>query len=66
MYELPPMALGKLFLHIPVVCVAAQSAFLVDQMGVEPTNLLLARQALSQLSYWPILVVPQVGFEPTT
>ncbi len=36
----------------------------VESAGLEPANLLLARQALSQLSYDP--KVGMTGFEPTT
>jgi hypothetical protein len=43
---------------------------LVDLKGVEPSNLLLAKQLLSQLSYKPISYFNfwwrQVGFEPTS
>ncbi len=41
---------------------SATSAKLVEQMGIEPTNLLNAIQALSQLSYCPEFV--QVGILP--
>ena len=33
---LPPIALGRLFLHRTIFCVAAQSASLVENMGFEP------------------------------